>query len=118
MANYRTRHLELLREAGQKGLYTPLVRQLHKDFERANVAVRFSETQDPETLSSLLHEKIYQLMMERFPDYLNVLYVVDVPERSFKQLELTDMVEVAAAVSFLILEREWKKVLIKRQYRS
>jgi hypothetical protein len=42
--------------------------------------------------------------------------VVDVPERSFREIPLTDAVEVAAEVSFLILQREWQKVLSKQKY--
>jgi hypothetical protein len=55
--------------------------------------------------------------MERFADYLNVLYVVDVPEQAFKQIELTDVVEVAREVCLLILEREWQKIQLKHNQR-
>ena len=72
----------------------------------------------PEELRAILHEKIYYLIMERFADYLNLLYVVDVPEKAFKEIQVTDVVEVAEQVSFLILKRELQKVWLKERYGS
>lgn len=105
-----------LQEACKAGLYEPLVLQLQKDFDRANVSVRFSGKLTAEELFTALHEKIYQLLMERFADYLNVLYVVDVPETAFRQIEPTDVVEVAKEVCLLILKREWQKVQMKENH--
>jgi hypothetical protein len=107
----------ILEEAVRRGLYKPLVAQLQKDFDRANVSVQFSYKLPASELFSTLHEKIYQLLMERFADYLNVLYLVDVPEQAFKQIELTDVVEVAREVCLLILEREWQKIQLKHNQR-
>jgi hypothetical protein len=112
------KNFDLLQQVRQKGLYDLLIGQLQKDFDRANIAVPFSSALSPEQLFARLHENIYRLIMERFSDYLNVLYVVDVPERSFREIPLTDAVEVAAEVSFLILQREWQKVLSKQRYSS
>jgi hypothetical protein len=106
----------ILIEAGKKGLYKPLILQLQKDFDRANVSASFSDKLCAEELFSTLHEKIYQLIMERFSDYLTVLYVVDVPERDFKKIILTNVVEVAREVSLLILKREWQKVQMKQNH--
>lgn len=110
------KNIDLLEQARETGLYPQLTAQLRKDFEMANVAVAFSSDDPPEKLFASLHENIYRLIMERFPDYLNVLYVVDVPERSFREIPLTDVVEVAGEVSYLILQREWQKVLMKQRY--
>ncbi len=118
MAFERNTSLEILQQAEAHGLYALLVNQLRKDFERANVPVGFTDTHTPEELASLLHEKVYQLLMERFQDYLNVLYTIDIPESSFRQLPITDAVEVAGEVGLMMLQREWQKVLLKRQYRS
>ena len=48
--------------------------------------------------------------MERFDQYLNLMYAIDVPEREFKGINVTDAVEVATQVTFLLLRREWKKI--------
>jgi hypothetical protein len=54
--------------------------------------------------------------MERFDEYLNLLYVIDVPEHTLRQIDAMDAVEVAEQASFFVLERELKKVRSKRRY--
>lgn len=118
MEDTRQNCLELLRDSESAGCYVALLCQVQKDFERANVSTGFSSGMSPDQVYTYLHEKIYQLIMERFADYLNVLYFVDIPERSFRKIPLTDPVEVAAAVSYLILKREWQKIRMKLDSRS
>ncbi|MBT8321590.1 MAG: hypothetical protein KJO90_07980 [Eudoraea sp.] len=110
--------LSLLKGASAKTLYKALVNQLSKDFARANIPFSFREEITPEELLSTLKEKLYVLLLENFSDYLNLMYIIDVPESAFKNLELTDAVEVAEQLSFLILRREWQKVWLKAHYRS
>ena len=110
--------LSLLQGASAKTLYKALVNQLSKDFARANIPGSFREEIPPEELLSALKEKLYVLLLENFADYLNLMYIIDVPERAFKDLELTDAVEVAEQLTFLVLRREWQKVWLKAHYRS
>ncbi|RKN79445.1 hypothetical protein D7Z94_14140 [Ulvibacterium marinum] len=107
---------ELLQSAENQGLYTKLVSQLEKDFGLANIPVDFSLDVEPTDLQATLHEKVYFLILEKFTDYLNLLYIVDVPERAFKEIQVTDAVEVAEQVSLLILKRELQKVWLKAKY--
>lgn len=106
----------LLQAAQENKLYAKLVAQLEKDFGLANISIDFQEGIGPDELKGLLHEKIYVLIMERFSEYLNLLYVIDVPERAFKEIRVTDVVEVAEQVSFLILRREMQKIFLKAKY--
>ncbi|EAR02274.1 hypothetical protein [Maribacter sp. HTCC2170] len=108
----------LLQEVQEEHLYEKLVIQIKKDFGLANIFVDFPNDVLPENLRSFLHEKIYYLILEKFSDYLNLLYVIDVPEKAFKRIKVTDVVEVAEQVSFLILKRELQKVWLKRKYSS
>ena len=110
--------LSLLHGASAKTLYKDLVNQLSKDFARANISASFQEDITPEELLSSLKEKLYVLLLEQFEDYLSLMYLVDVPESAFRNLELTDAVEVAEQLTFLILRREWQKVWLKAHYRS
>ncbi len=109
----------LLESVNNQKLYTDLVLQLRKDFSLANIEVEFLknlDTYSPEKLISSLKEKIYYLLLERFTEYLNLLYIVDVPENSLKKIEVTDAVEVADQITFLILKREWQKVWYRNEY--
>lgn len=107
---------ELLQKVQEERLYEKLVAQLEKDFGLANVPIELSLEIVPNDLKAVLHEKIYLLILEKFNDYLNLLYVIDVPEKAFKEIQGTDVVEVAEQVSFLILKRELQKVWFKSKY--
>lgn len=110
--------LSLLQGASAQALYKALINQLSRDFSRANISSSFQEDMAPDALLSELREKIYVLLLENFQAYLNLMYLIDVPERAFKNLQLTDAVEVSEQLSFLILRREWQKVWLKAHYRS
>ncbi len=106
----------LLENALAKRLYQKLIIQLNKDFQLANVNLEIPLGALPDDVVSNLREKIYHLIMERFPTYLNLLYVVDVSEAEISNLSGSDAVEMADQVSFLILKRIWKKVWLKEKY--
>ena len=109
---------DVLHSAMQLDIYDLLVQQLNKDFNAVNISVDFSKTDTTQKLIAELDEKIYYLLLEKFDDYLNVLYRIDVPEKEFKAIPLTDVVEVAKEASFLILKREFQKVQFRTKYTS
>lgn len=110
----------LLAHAGEHGLRTPLLAQLRKDFERASVPFPMSDqpagTPTDEAWVQALHESLYLLLMERFDAYLNLMYAADVPEREFRDLQVTDAVDVARQVALVLLRREWQKVWMRRTH--
>ncbi len=63
-----------------------------------------------------LQEKIYKLIQYKFAEYLNLLYIIDVPEEQIKKLDGSDLVELSEQVAFLILKREWQKVWFRNKY--
>ncbi len=107
---------ELLKKATEENLFVNLVTQLQKDFTLANIDIEFSTTASTKGLLNQLQEKIYFLLLEKFMEYLNLMYIIDVPEKAFKDIKEDDIVEVAKHVSFLILKREWQKVWYKAKY--
>ena len=106
----------LIQEANQLNLYKKLIQQLNKDFLYANIDLDFDEDILPTSLKLLLHEIVYKLIQEKFTEYLNLLYIIDVPEQSIKALNGDDTIELAAQVSFLMLKREWQKVWFRNKY--
>lgn len=107
---------ELLEQMSQKGLYPKLLKQLHKDFLRANVEFPSETNMLPEELIGFLREKLYVLLLERFQDFLNLMYAVDVSESDFATIQAMDMVEAAEKSGLLVLRRESQKVLLKAKY--
>ncbi|GAA4233605.1 hypothetical protein GCM10022291_11040 [Postechiella marina] len=107
---------DLIDEANQLNLYKNLIIQLNKDFLLANIDLDFHEDVLPSSLKLILHETVYKLIQEKFTEYLNLLYIIDVSESKVKALDGEDMVKLAEDVSFLILKREWQKVWFKNKY--
>lgn len=108
----------LLKHAKEEHLYSHLVSQLQKDFVFANVFIELPDNIAPKDLKTSVHEKVYYLIMEKFTDYLNLLYIIDVPEQAVKAIETTDVVEISEQLTFEILKREWKKVWFRNRYGS
>jgi len=107
---------DLIQEAMRSKLYQKLIHQLNKDFLLANIDLDFDEDVLPASLKYLLHETMFTLIQEKFSDFLNLLYIIDVPERQVKELDGSDTVKLAEAISFLILKREWQKVWFRDKY--
>ncbi|WP_339838563.1 hypothetical protein [uncultured Maribacter sp.] len=108
---------QLLVLANDSTLIEDLTYQIEKDFGLANISLKLPLKFDAQTFIAAIREKVYYLMMEHFSEYLNLLYVVDIPESQFQQIEITDAVEVADQMTFLILKREYQKVWYRNRYK-
>lgn len=106
----------LLTVAQSENLYLKLIEQINKDFNLANEAIDFPLSTKPDELKVQLHEKIYRLIQYKFAEYLNLLYVIDVPEDQIKKLDGSDLVALSEEVAFLVLKREWMKVWFRNKY--
>jgi hypothetical protein len=106
----------LLVEATNENLYNNLIDQINKDFNLANESIDLPQDIKPEDLKNELHEKIYRLIQYKFAEYLNLLYIVDVPEDQIKKLDGSDIGELSKQVAFLVLKREWMKVWFRNKY--
>ena len=107
---------DLIAAADQYDLYVKLIRQLNKDLLLSNIDLQFNEDAPASSLKYMLHETIYQLIQERFAEYLNLLYIIDVPDSKIRRLDGSDVLRLSEQVTFLILQREWQKVWYKQQY--
>ncbi|MNY62684.1 hypothetical protein D3C86_1995480 [compost metagenome] len=94
-----------------------LIEQINKDFNLANEGIDFPLSISPDELKIQLHEKIYRMIQYKFAEYLNLLYIIDVPENEIKSLDGSDLVILAEQVAFLILKREWQKVWFRKNFK-
>lgn len=118
MSKLPTTFESLVSEAESLDLYEKLIKQVNKDFLLANIDLDFEDDILPSSLKYLLHEVIFKLIQEKFADYLNLLYIIDVSEAKIKQLDGSDTLKLSEEVAFLILQREWQKVWFKNHYGS
>ncbi|MFD1062855.1 hypothetical protein ACFQ1Q_06315 [Winogradskyella litorisediminis] len=106
----------LIQEANSLQLYKKLIIQLNKDLLYANVDLEFDIEVLPTSLKYLLREEIFNLIQNKFSDYLNLLYIVDVSEAKVRNLASDDTAKLSEEVTFLILQREWQKVWYKSAF--
>lgn len=107
---------DVLVYARETHLLTKLLQQLQKDFLKVGSKIEFEIENHNERLTQDLKEEIYRLLLERFNDYLSLLYFIDVPENKFTNVDGNDAVEVSGQVAFLILKREFQKIWYKKEY--
>lgn len=100
----------LFEQANAHELYQKLIIQLNKDLLLANVDLEFDIETLPTSLKLVLQEEVYKLIQNKFSDYLNLLYIVDVSEAKVRSIDGDDVVRLSEDVTFLILQREWQKV--------
>ena len=107
---------DLIAKAQGENLYSKLVKQLNKDLTLANIDLQFDDEIQPESLKYLLHEMVYGLIRDKFAEYLNLLYIIDISESRIKQLDGSDLLRLSEQVTFMILQREWQKVWLRTTY--
>lgn len=107
---------ELIEDVTQLELYEKLIEQLNKDFLLANIDADFYEDILPSSLKIMLHETVYKLIQQKFTEYLNLLYIIDVPEHQVRALDGDDTMVLSEQVAFLILKREWQKVWYRNKF--
>ncbi len=106
----------LIEEAEEQNLYFKLIEQTNKDFALANENIDIMLDIFPFELKLLIQEKIIKLINYKFAEYLNLLYIIDVPEDEIKKLDGSDVFKLSEEVAFLILKREWQKVWFRNKY--
>ncbi len=106
--------ISVLSEVSERNLYEDLLTQINKDFNFAGLSIQFSVV--PEELLLKLVEVISVLMKDKFEDYLNLLYRIDVSEKQIKAITQTDIDAIAFEVAVLILKRECQKVLLRNRF--
>ena len=106
----------LIKKANQLDLYKKLINQLNKDLSLANIDLDFDEAVLPSSLKLMLHETIYKLIQDRFSEYLNLLYIVDVAEQKVRELDGSDILKLSEEITFLVLQREWQKVWYRNKF--
>lgn len=107
---------DLVTKAENLELYPKLIQQLNKDFLLANIDLDFEIDILPSSLKYLLHDVVFKLIQDKFAEYLNLLYIIDVSEHKIKQLDGSDTLKLSENVTFLILQREWQKVWFRNVY--
>ena len=101
---------KILDNAQAENLYQDLVLQINKDFSRAAIDENFNDSTTPKSVVRRLVALLFELITTNFESYLNLLYAIDVPERSVKELPEQ---EVDKRFACLFLKENGKKYCLK-----
>ncbi|MDP3360291.1 MAG: hypothetical protein Q8S41_13185 [Lutibacter sp.] len=107
---------ELLISIANENLYVPLIAQLNKDFQLANVEGSFDITNSPTELKKQLFSVLLNLITKQYDDYLNLLYRIDVPESELAKLISDNLTTSIEEITYLVLKREYQKVWFKHNF--
>ena len=102
--------LQWLRAQVATSRYKILTGQISKDFNRAGIELNLGEHPSPDVVFQVVKEEVYKLLLEDFDSFLNLMYLVDVPESAFGATGPRDRVDLAVLSSEKLLEREWEKL--------
>jgi len=108
---------ELIKYASSLQLYEELVLQIKKDFSLANLTFDLPTDCSSNELKYLLQKNIQFLIEEKFSDFLNLLYVIDLPETTAKKIMNIGDQHISEHYTFLILKRVWQKVWFRQKYK-
>ncbi|MBP6334428.1 MAG: hypothetical protein KA444_03070 [Bacteroidia bacterium] len=107
LEKYRT-DFEIIRETAN---------QLLKDFSLAGFEVEFSgnELMAYDELKSQITPILWDLFQNHPEQFQNLLYRIDINEKQLMEtLKLIDPLKISGALSDLILQREFQKVIMRR----
>tara|TARA_R110000787_G_scaffold43892_2_gene107502 strand:- start:80594 stop:80941 length:348 start_codon:yes stop_codon:yes gene_type:complete len=107
---------EIITQSEGFQLYKNLVLQLNKDFKRANIDIDFIKDISPSDLKLKLNNAIHNLILNKYSEYLNLLYIIDVSEEKIKKITAISTQEISEEITYFILLREWQKVWFKSNY--
>ncbi len=108
--------IDLLNNVANKNLYKQLIIQLNKDFNLAGIDVVLSLNNAPLVLKETLQKTIKELVLRDFSSYTNLLYRIDISEKDIQNLNVHNIDTYTENVTFLILQRIWKKVWFKNKF--
>ena len=110
--------LELFKSIEVEQLLKKIVEQLNKDFQLANINNQFKASISSKSLKINLDAIVLDLISNKYDDYLNLLYRIDIPEKELAFIKGDKLTDAVEQISFLILKREFQKVWLKKNYKK
>ena len=108
----------LLAKVVDTDLYIQLIQQLNKDFGLIGLTEEFNLNNTPINLKNKLQLAVKKILHTNTDGYYNLLYRIDISETTLKEINTSDINKYIEEVTFLILQRIWKKVYYKNKFSS
>ncbi len=111
-----TAYLDFEKQLELTDFFNDLKAQIIKDFNSIGLYPELAETENPKDFYAELYRIIQYLVEQRFGDFLNLLYRIDVPEQKIKQLIAQANEDVITPITLLVLQREYQKIWLRKKY--
>ncbi len=108
--------LEILEHADENQLFKPFIKQINKDFLRANIDLGFHPDIPATSLKLMLLEAISELVETDKMQLQNLLYAADVSEEKIASISFVDTQDYSEKVTTLLVDRIWQKVVLRNKY--
>ena len=109
--------LKLLDQIQKEELLKHLIKQINKDAHLVGIDFDLNENSTPQNLVLNLKILLMDLINNKFSDYVNFLYRIDIPENQIIELQDLELNLLTEKVTILILRKEWQKVWFKSKNR-
>ncbi|WP_455169873.1 hypothetical protein [Aegicerativicinus sediminis] len=96
--------------------YNQFLNQINKDLVRAGIDIQNLGQFSPKELHEEIQLLIKELLSTDVKKLVALFYLIDIPEKYLQQSLSTDVINPSETISFLILKREWQKVLTRIKY--
>ncbi len=107
--------LQLLNQIQKDDLLKKLVQQINKDMQLVGIDYILNENSSPQNIVVNLKKVLIDLINNKFSDYVNLLYRIDIPEKQIIELQGLELNILTEKVAILILRKEWQKVWFKNK---
>lgn len=109
-------YIDFEKQLTQVTLFEQVKQQVIKDFNTVGLYPELTETTNPKAFYDELIRVIQYLVEQRFGDFLNLLYRIDISEIKIKALIAQAEENVIREITLLILQREYQKIWLKLKY--
>lgn len=106
---------QLLKSVRDENLYSHLIQQLNKDFMLTNLNTKFELDASPAKLKESLQEVLVHLITNRYDDYLNLMYRIDIGESTLLKIKGDQLSAIIEQLCYVVLKREFQKVWFKNR---
>jgi len=109
-------YLDFEKQLTEINIFEALKLQILKDFNTIGLYPELENTESPESFYKELHRVIQYLVEQRFGDFLNLLYRIDISEQKIKTIIASSEVDVITPITLMVLQREYQKVWLRKKY--
>lgn len=107
----------LEQQISETHFFNDLVKQVQKDFQMAvDLDIEFTAQTPAELVVQVVNELHRVITSTSVSKFSNLLYRVDVAEADVKAIKSQDIEEYLERIAFLLLKREFQKVVIRNTF--